>query len=379
MNILFLDQFSDIGGAQQCMLDLLPAIQENGWRVHAALPGDGPLCERLRAAGIPVTEIRCGPYRSGRKSLLDVARLAFDMRQQARVISRLLVEQRFDLIYVNGPRVMPAVAKAAGSSVPVLFHAHNHVGRQGSRKLLARSLTACDAKVVACCEFVAQPLRKYIAANQVRVIPNGVPDMRTGSQAKPAALGHLARIGVIGRIEPEKGQLEFLQAARILLKSGFGVQFVVCGSESPRVGRYAELVRRLGAKLQVEFTGWQDDVRQVLGRLDLLVIASRNEGFPRVMLEAFSAGVPVVAFPVGGMPEAIDDGVSGFLVPECSATALAASMGKALEGSWRREAIAGNARRAWETLYNPAIYRSRMTDVMASLLEQRGSLTAAAR
>jgi hypothetical protein len=84
MNILLVDQFSEIGGGQQCMLDLLPALQKKGWRTHAALPGEGRFCDRLRAAEVAVARIPCGPYRSGRKSLLDITRFAFDVRRQAK-------------------------------------------------------------------------------------------------------------------------------------------------------------------------------------------------------------------------------------------------------------------------------------------------------
>ena len=54
MKVLYIDQFSEIGGGQKCMLDLLPAFQSRGWQVHAALPGNGPLIARLGTAAIPV-------------------------------------------------------------------------------------------------------------------------------------------------------------------------------------------------------------------------------------------------------------------------------------------------------------------------------------
>src|SRR5437773_4877026 len=106
MNILFIDQFSEIGGAQRCFLDLLPAIQDRGWTVHAALPGDGPFADRLRALGVPVTRIRCGPYQAMVKSVADFARLPLDVASQVRAIR----DRHADLLYVNGPRVLPGAA-----------------------------------------------------------------------------------------------------------------------------------------------------------------------------------------------------------------------------------------------------------------------------
>ena len=69
MNILFLDQFSDLGGAQRCLLDLLPAVRDHGWSAHVAAPGNGALRKQALALGASYEEISSGPYESGRKSI----------------------------------------------------------------------------------------------------------------------------------------------------------------------------------------------------------------------------------------------------------------------------------------------------------------------
>ena len=80
MKILFLDQFSELWGAQRCLLDLLPAVAEHGWHATVALPGKGPLIGRLRAAGAATMDIPCGPYRPGTKSLADIRRFRSDLK-----------------------------------------------------------------------------------------------------------------------------------------------------------------------------------------------------------------------------------------------------------------------------------------------------------
>jgi hypothetical protein len=118
MNLLLLDQFSDLGGAQQALLELLPTIRARGWNATLGLPGDGPLFERARALGFHTERIDCGPYRSGRKTPGDLARFAVSTPRLARQIRRIA---NVDLIYVNGPRLLPAVALAR-LSAPVVFH-----------------------------------------------------------------------------------------------------------------------------------------------------------------------------------------------------------------------------------------------------------------
>ena len=125
------------------------------------------------------------------------------------------------------------------------------------------------------------------------------------------------RIGVIGRIAPEKGQLEFVQAARLLFRQlapGRRCEFVVCGDALFSSPEYSRRVRAEAEGLPIEFTGWRDDIRDVLSTLDLVVVpSSAVEATTRVILEAFSAGVPVVAFRSGGIPEIVEDGVTGVL------------------------------------------------------------------
>jgi glycosyltransferase involved in cell wall biosynthesis len=366
MNILFLDQFSELGGAQRCLLDLLPAIEERGWRAHAALPGDGPLIDLLRSRNVGVERIPCGPYRSGSKSGADFLRFPGDVWRQTRVIRGLLRRHAVDLIYVNGARVLPAAALAARGRVPVLFHVHFPI-RGYAARLAGLSLRRADATVAACCRFVALPLRRYVPRGRLRVIVNGTPD--AGFRERAFGAGGRWRIGVIGRIAPEKGQTKLLQAAALLAPGFPEARFVICGAPLWAKRKYYDEVRRLAQGLPVDFLEWQDDVAPILAELDLLVIPSGEEGMPRILLEAFSAGLPVVAFPASGIPEAIEDDATGFLVPESSPEALAARIRGLTSGDPERLArVARHARDEWERCYTLAAYREEITGLMRDLV-----------
>ena len=363
MKILFLDQYSEPGGAQACLLDLLPAINARGWTAHAALPRPGPLADKLRSAGVEVHELPCGRYRSGRKAAADVLRFPFDVARQAGVLRRLLAETDFDVIYVNGARVLPAAAIAAKGRVPLVFHAHWRY--RGAAALAVRwALRRSAATVIAYCRYVTPPLR--VPAHRLHVISNGVVDcgFREGSFDPTAGL----RIGIIGRIAPEKGQAEFVEAASLLAPEFPSARFVICGAPLFADPRYEVHVRHLARGLPVDFLGWQDNIAGVLRNLGLLVVASTREGPPRALLEAFSAGVPVVAFRAGGIPEALEDERTGFLVPESSAAALAARIRALIAGDpTRLREAAHNARRAWERSHNLALFQNRITSLLADL------------
>jgi glycosyltransferase involved in cell wall biosynthesis len=356
MNILFLDQFSELGGAQRCLLDLLPEIEKRGWRASAALPGGGPLVESLRARHVDVHEIPCGPYRSGRKSLPDMVRFMRDLRSQVSVLRSL----NFDLLYVNGPRLLVAAAMALDGRAPVLFHAHSRIPPGVLSWIAGWSIRRMDATVIACTSSVAPDVPRA----KLSVIANGTPDLGFRERCFKRW-----RIGIIGRISPEKGQTEFLRAAAILAPQFPEVRFVICGAPILPAGNYFDTVRELAKGLPVELLGWREDVAPVLAELDLLAIPSTAEGMPRVLLEAFSAGAPVVAFPVGGIPEMIADSETGFLVPEKTSGALADRIREImLLGQAPLRIIAANARREWERLYTVENYQKNITDLMERLV-----------
>jgi glycosyltransferase involved in cell wall biosynthesis len=145
------------------------------------------------------------------------------------------------------------------------------------------------------------------------------------------------------------------------------VKFVICGTPMFTESAYVEEVNRLAQGLPVEFAGWREDVGTVLADLDLLVApSSAAEATTRVILEAFSAGVPVVAYAAGGIPEIVRDGDNGFLVPECEPGALARKIVEVV-----RMDLSGVAKRArcdWERRFTIARYQQEMTELMGRVM-----------
>jgi glycosyltransferase involved in cell wall biosynthesis len=183
---------------------------------------------------------------------------------------------------------------------------------------------------------------------------------------------------MIGRISPEKGQAEFLRAIALLAPAFPAARFVICGAPILPTGGYLDVVSTLARGLPVEFLGWREDIAAVLAELDLLVVPSKEEGMGRVLPEAFSAGVPVVAFSTGGIPEVVTDTQTGFLVTEMSPEALADRIREIItsDGLALRE-VASNARRNWEQFYRIGDYQQRIMDLVEELASQAGHETGA--
>ncbi len=363
MKILFLDQFSDLGGAQKCLLDLLPAIRREGWSAHVAAPGEGALFDRALAAGATTDKLPLGRYPSGRKSLSESLRFLAEIPRIVSRVRDLIRTRRPDLIYVNGPRLLPAAARAS-ENTPVLFHCHNHIQQQAAVFLAKRALRRSQATVVSCCRFASEPLDAALSEGRLHVVENGVG---VAPKRDTRVNVNNVRIGMVGRISSEKGQLEFLKAVRPIADALPHSRFVIAGDVlfgDPAAKRYYDRVRAEAEGLPVKFLGWQDDVYSVMRGLDVLIVPSTGEpGMPRVVLEALACGLPIVAFATGGIPEAITDGETGFLVSPPQGNELADRvLALLLHSPDRLQAVGLAGRQVWRERFTLERFQRRMIE-----------------
>ncbi len=365
MNVLFLDQFATMGGGQRSLMEVLSGLRGNGWDGRIALPGTGAYPDALRKAGFPVDDLPVGMYSPARKGPADFARYAGEMPRLTRSIYRLASRHRSGLLYVNGPRLLPAAAVVARlRAIPLVFHSHHRILQPVAVRLAGEALRGSKARMIACCRFAAEPLAPYLPRGRCRVVYNGVADVswsRGGAGARK-----IRTIGVIGRIEPEKGQMEFAAAARILAPEFPECRYIVAGAPLFSGPRYLEAVKQAARALPVEFPGWQDDISGVFSTLDLLVVPSTDiDATPRVVIEAFAAGIPVVAFPAGGIPEIVGDGRTGFLASARTPAALAERIRSVLRmDPARLREVVERARQTWRERFMLERFQREVAEVI---------------
>ena len=141
---------------------------------------------------------------------------------------------------------------------------------------------------------------------------------------------HAPLVAIVGRLVPVKNHTLFLNAAAKVLAQMPDVRFAIVGDGELREELEAQ-TDALGIRSAVNFTGWQRDVAPIYADSDLLVISSVNEGTPLTVIEALAAGCPVVTTAVGGLPDLLDNGEFGILVPSGDADALANAIVQTLQ------------------------------------------------
>jgi len=194
--------------------------------------------------------------------------------------------------------------------------------RPGLRWVAKQVLSACDA-VICQSERAKRSLTQesLVEADKISVIPNWInlsryPVKRYVSAENRENATGTVKLLYLGWLEKFKGLYVLLEAVKILLSRGLDVDLILCGDGSERA-RLEAYCRRNGIISRVSFRGWiyGADKHQALLASDVLVHPSFSEGLPNAVLEGMASGLPVVATAVGGVPETIQDGVDGILVP----------------------------------------------------------------
>jgi glycosyltransferase involved in cell wall biosynthesis len=359
VNILFVDQFSDPGGGQLCLKDLMPGILQRGWKPRIMMPGSGEMLKWSAYAGIPAHAMPLRPYSNGHKTALDILRFSVDGPRMAAAVRQVVQREHVDLVYVNGPRVLPAVL---GVSAPVVFHAHSHVGVRYARKLTEWTLRRAGAQVIAASRYVAQSYSQVLGDKRVQVIYNGIADFQGGSRRfrqRPV------RVGIIGRIAPEKGQMHFVRAAKEIAESGAAAEFFVYGERLFADAGYEARVRDAAQNAPVTFRGWTNDVGAALHDLDILAVPSGpDEAATRVIMEAFSAGTPVVAFRSGGIPELVHHGRTGLFTWASDCQSLARSIKALMDDRVLMKRLSAAGRREWRRRFRIESFQTAVCDLL---------------
>ncbi|MFT4037910.1 MAG: glycosyltransferase family 4 protein [Thermomicrobiales bacterium] len=369
---------------------------------HVAILNSGLNPERFESVLVYGEE---GSSEGTLRSLLGPCQQTVSIRELGREISpvadtvtlgklvRLIRETRPHIVHTHTAKagfVGRVAARLAG--VPIIVHTyHGHVfhGYFSPRKTevflrLERSCARFSTRLIT----ISPRLREEIAGfgvapvSQIDVVPLGLHlaphaayPRREGRFRQAQGIPEDAVLfGAVGRLAPIKNLGLLLEAAAIARSSEPRVRIVLVGDGETRQALTAQ-AETLGLADAVTFAGWQDDLPAVYSDLDAVVISSHNEGTPACLIEAMASGAPVIATAVGGVPDMIDDGVTGQLVPPDDANALATGMLRIVKEPDQARQMAEKARREALARYDEQRLVSDMERLYEELARNAGLMS----
>ena len=324
--IIYVITKSNWGGAQRYVYDLATSLPKDLFDVLVVLGGKGALKENLEKAGVRTISLSSMERDiSLKKEFLSLVALW-----------RIFKEEKADIVHLNSSKaggLGALVARVAGVK-KIIFTAHGwafNEERPPLQKkiiyLLAIATVALSHKTIAVSRKVKEQIRnKYLVTKKIVLIHNGLG--KIDFIERETAKNYLASlipteyrekikktswIGTIGELHKIKGQKYALEAIRRLGKES-DTSFLIMGEGEERKNLEKEIAEK-GLNDKVFLLGNVQQASKYLKAFDVFILPSLSEGLAYVVLEAGSAGLPVIASDVGGLPEIIMNNVSGTLVP----------------------------------------------------------------
>lgn len=331
MRVLFYNHTGQVSGAERVLLMILSRLNREAVDPVVVCPGSGPLAAMVLELGVRVQTARVLEARFTWRvaQLLRCCKSFFavigEFRQRVKVIQP-------DLIHANSIRAgLVATAATVGMETRILWHLHDMLPRHPLSTLIrVFAALSSRAQMIAVSEAVGRNFRGRfrLLKNRVRVILNAIDleQFKTDQAARRLVRRELrlresdVLIGIVGQLTPRKGQLELLRAfAGALPEMPPSVLLVAGAPLFNRDHEYSQEIThassQLGIKDRMRMLGARSDIARIMQSLDLLVVNSRVEPFGLVILEAMACGTPVLATAVDGIPEIIEHGSNGWLVP----------------------------------------------------------------
>lgn len=344
MKIAYLiTRFDAVGGAQIHVRDLATHLLAEGHEAHVLGGGGGDYAEQLAARGIAVHNV---PNLVRPVSPYDDALAVKNLRSVLRKL-------RPDLISAHSSKA-GLLGRLVGRSlgIPTLFTAHGWSFTEGVSprestfyRLAEKGAAPLAARIITVSEYDRQlALHHRIAAPEKLVaVHNGMPDVPPDLRARPEE--EPVRLVMVARFQEQKDHATLFRALAALTSLPWELDLI---GDGPLEESAKRLAVELGLGQRVRFHGLRNDVAEWLAGAQVFLLITNWEGFPRSILEAMRAGLPVIASDVGGISESVVEGETGFLVPRADVGTLRERLSVLLRDPQLRERLGAAGRTRFE-------------------------------
>src|SRR5215831_613678 len=370
----FLTMFA-VGGTERQFVYLAKGLDKSRFDIRVGcLSKRGEFLKDIEAMNLPVAEYPINSLYSPR------------MLQRQWGFARDLRRQNIRLVHAYGfyPNVFSVPAARFAGCITIASVRDTGVFTSQIKLKTLSQRTACQLadRVVANSSAVRNWLVSLgVHQNHIDVIPNGIAVNERLARSRDFGIRHelgidpkVPVIAVISRLNPGKG-IEYLLKAAVIVREQFPeARFLIVGGSyfDPAYKPSLELLaRKLNVADRVLFTGERNDIQQLLQEVNISVLPSLSEGLSNSLLESMAAGLPVIATNVGGNPEIVQDGKTGFLVAARDETALSDAILRMLRSPEMRERFGYAGYERVRTHFSLAATVRKTEELYTMLLEER--------
>jgi len=345
-NIMYVYSYPSVyTGSPRVLIDMVSNLDRNLFQPHFLTPRKGDLPDSMKRMGVPVSIIKWAALSKTNPHLFlyDILKFISFFRQNS-----------IDLLHINeiGWRYSFVIA-AKILKIPTLLHLHVTFKDTIKTNLNLQ----CADKIIVVSNYLKKAFKFHPSIySKLFCIHNGVDlNVFTKMEGIRDSLGIAKNefaIGLVGQISEAKGIRYLIEAAPEILKRFPSTVFLIVGKKVLKEDALTEkligLAESLGVRNSFQFLGTRDDIPSFMNSIDLLVLPTHAEAFPKVIIEAMACHTCVIASDVGGIPEIIQNGKNGLLVPPKNVNALKSAILMLMENEKMRIQLA-------ETGYKTAV------------------------
>ncbi len=383
--ILYISHSSGLAGAEVSLELLVTNLSEEKYRPVVVLPGDGPLRAGLQEKTVATREHNCVWWIP---AYLAHALHPFDffgeLSENVSLLKQIIREEKIDIVHTNCAPVIEGALAAYQEGIPHVWHIREMLGQPDSglicilgAEITYKIIAAFSRKIIAVSNAVKADIAQFVDESKIAVVYNGVDTKHFEDAAKgpynfARVLGknQFFKVCTLGNISERKGYRTLMEVAEHVVRKNPKIASLAAGElADANLYQYMMEKKENGTfGKNFHFLGFEKNIPSLLNSVDLVVLPSLNDPFPRVVLEAMAAGKPVIVTSAGGGRECVLDNQTGFVVEPGDSEAIANHILELAGNPERASNMGALGKERVKTNFNVPLYVSEIERIYDDIL-----------
>lgn len=324
MKVLFIASYSGTSGANHSLVKLISYLRDNfGIDPYVIIPNQGPIEKMLIKENINFTKIKLYTWIEEINSK-NIDNVKWIIQKNINYINekkikRILIEKNIDILHINASTVNWGFKSANSLNIPVIWHIREFLEEDLSKKFRNKNLSYEQLRkadrIIAISKSIEEKYKNQLYSNNIEQVYNGIDTIEYQDSLNYINFNTTTVLTIAGRIVPKKGQIDAIEAVKILKDRGYRLKLQIVGSEGDAsyTNNLHKLVKKYNLESEVFFLGYVENMSKIWKESDIALICSTYEAFGRVTIEGMLGCSFVVGTNTAGTKELIGNNEYGYL------------------------------------------------------------------